>query len=107
MSDLRIQRDRQSSLEASIDNAAIFDADCSAAMVATTTMITTYPTTANTFFAANPTEVGGTETEGGAATYTTGTQVVYALNVGTQVPSPGTQVVCHAVGGRWVFRYDG
>ena len=33
--------------------------------------------------------------------------VAYALNLGTQVPPSGTTVVCHAVGGRWCFRYDG
>ena len=65
---------------------------------------TTYPTTAGAFYASNPTEIDGSEVEGGAASYTAdATQVVYVLNVGTQIPPAGTRVVAHAVGGRWVF----
>ncbi len=79
-----------------------------APLLVTTTTVTTYPTTASAFFASNPTEIDGTETEGNAASYTPDTsQVVYAFNVGTQIPPAGTRVVVQAVGGRWVFRYDG
>ena len=35
------------------------------------------------------------------------TQVVFALNVGTVIPPVGTRIVANAIGGRWVFRYDG
>jgi hypothetical protein len=55
-----------------------------------------------------PVEINGSETEGAAATYVQETSTVfYALNVGTAVPPAGTTIVCHAVGGRWAFRYDG
>ena len=107
MSDLRIQRDRQASLEASIDNEQDQLVDCNAAMLGTTTTVTTYPTSASAFYALFNTVVGGTEVEGGGASYVPGTAVTYALNVGSQVPPSGTRVICHAVGGRWVFRYDG
>ena len=70
--------------------------------------MTTYPTAAGVFYAANPTEIDGSEVEGGAATYTADTsQVIYCLNTGTAIPPVGTRVVAEAVGGRWVFRYDG
>lgn len=107
MNDLRIQRERQAALDVAVDNGAVNPSDCSAAAVLTTTVATTYPATAASFYACHPTDIGGTETEGGAASYVAGTAIVFALNVGTQVPPPGTRVVAHAVGGRWVFRWDG
>jgi hypothetical protein len=108
MSDSRIQRERQKALSGAVDRVAPFAADTPAALLVTTTTVTTYPATAGAFYASNPTEIDGSEVEGGAATYTADTtQAVYVLNVGTQVPPSGTRVVAHAVGGRWVFRYDG
>lgn len=108
MVDTRIERERQKALAGVVDRVAPFAADGSIALLVTTTTIITYPTAAASFYASNPTEIDGSEVEGGAASYTAdATQVVYALNVGTQIPPAGTRVVAHAVGGRWVFRYDG
>jgi len=107
MNDLRIQRDRataQDDVLDRLDDAARYG---SAAILATTTTVTTYPTAAATFYAANTTEIDGTETEGAAANYTTQSGIVYILNVGSQIPPVDTRVVAHAVGGRWVFRFDG
>ena len=104
----RVERERQQALSGVVDRVARFAADGSTALLVTTTMVTTYPSTAASFYASNPTEIDGSEVEGGAASYTADTtQIVFALNVGTQVPPVGTRVVAHAVGGRWVFRYDG
>jgi hypothetical protein len=106
--DNRVERERQKALSGVIDRIVPFAADGSTALLVTTTMVTTYPSTAASFYASNPTEIDGSEVEGGAASYTADTtQIVFALNVGTQVPPVGTRVVAHAVGGRWVFRYDG
>ena len=108
MGDNRVERDRQKALSGALDRVAPFAADGSTALLVTTTTVSTYPSTAATFYASNPTEIDGSEVEGGAASYTAdASQVLYALNVGTQVPPVGTRVVAHAVGGRWVFRYDG
>ena len=69
--------------------------------------VSTYPTTASAFFACLPTDIDGNEAEGASATYVQESSTVfYAWNAGTQVPPVGTAIVCHAVGGRWVFRYD-
>ncbi len=77
-------------------------------MLVTTTTVTSYPLTAGAFFASNPTEIDGSEVEAGPASYTAdATQVIFIFNVGTQIPPSGTRVIAHAVGGRWVFRYDG
>jgi hypothetical protein len=108
MPDCRIERDRQKALAGVVDRVAAFASDGSAALLVTTTTVSTYPSTAGAFYASNPTEIDGAEVEGGTASYTPDTtQVVYVLNAGTQIPPAGTRVVAHAVGGRWVFRYDG
>jgi hypothetical protein len=108
VADSRIERERQKALSGVVDRVAPFSANGSAALLVTTTTVSTYPTSAASFFASNPTEIDGSEVEGGAASYTPdATQVLYVLNVGTQIPPVGTRLVAHAVGGRWVFRYDG
>jgi hypothetical protein len=108
VSDSRIERERQKALSGIVDRVAPFAADGSPALLVTTTTVSTYPATAGAFYASNPTEIDGSEVEGGAASYTAdATQILYVLNVGTQIPPAGTRVVAHAVGGRWVFRYDG
>jgi len=104
----RIERARHEDLDRLVDQIAAGGSGGSAARLVTTCTVTTYPTSAGAFYAANPTEIDGSEVEGGAATYTADTnQVMYALNLGTQIPPSGTVLVAEAVGGRWVFRYDG
>lgn len=77
-------------------------------MLAMTTTVSSYPTTASSFFGCIPAEIDGSETEGAAATFVQENSTVnYAWNAGTQIPPSGTTIVCHAIGGRWVFRYDG
>ena len=106
--DSRIERERQKALRGVLDRIAPFVTDGSAARPGHDDNRQTYPTTAGAFYASNPTEIDGSEVEGATASYTADTsQVVYVLNVGTQVPPLGTRVIAHAVGGRWVFRYDG
>jgi hypothetical protein len=108
LSDSRIERERQKALSGVLDRVVPFTTDGSSALLLTTTTIGTYPSTAGAFFASNPTEIDGSEVEGGAASYTAdGTQVVCALNVGTMIPPVGTRVVASSIGGKWVFRYDG
>jgi len=108
MSDTRIERARHADLERTVDQIAAGGSSGSAARLVTTTTVMTYPTSAGAFYAAHPTEIDGSETEGGAASYTADTaQVMYCLNLGTQIPPAGTTVIAEGVGGRWVFRYDG
>lgn len=75
-------------------------------LVAQTTRLTTYPTSARSFFACSPVAVLGAETEGSPATLTPLTPIFYALNLGAVVPPQGTDVIASFVGNRWVFRYD-
>jgi hypothetical protein len=104
----RVLRDRLAAADDALDALdAGGDPACSAAMVAKTTQVTTYPTTASAAYAVIPTELGGTEAEGQPVTYVPRTDAVaFALNLGSKVPPQGTYVVCHACGGRWCFRYD-
>jgi hypothetical protein len=107
--ELRILRDRQCVGQEVLDVAqAAAPPDGSAAVLARTTTVTTYPTTAGAFYACLPQGIDGNETEGAAATYTAETSTpFFAWNAGTAIPPAQTVVVCHAVGGRFVFRYDG
>jgi hypothetical protein len=109
VNDLRILRDRQTvaanGRERAARNGLHFG---SAALCVVSTRVTTYPTTAATYYACNPELLGGSEAEGAAPTFARdGATVIYALNVGTAIPPEGTKLVIHATGGRWCFRYDG
>ncbi len=105
---MRIERLRHQDLENLVNRLDVSGGEGSLAQLLTTVEIMAYPTTAGAFYAGNPTYVNGAETEGGVASYSPDpSQVMYAYNLGTKVPPEGTQVVAHAVGGRWVFRYDG
>jgi hypothetical protein len=109
MNDLRTMRQRHEDAAADLDGGdAGGDELGSAAGFGVTTTLGTYPTSASSYFAIQPNDVSGAETEGTAAVYTplTGPPVI-ALNTGSAVPPQGTPVVWHAVGGRRVFRYDG
>lgn len=75
--------------------------------VGKTTTVATYPASAATYFAMLAVTVTGTETEGGSGILTAGTDVTYALNLGTAIPPSGTYVICTLVDYRWTFRYDG
>jgi len=105
---MRIERLRHQDLDNLVDRLNVSGAEGSLAQLLTTVTVNVYPTAAGAFYAGNPTYVSGTETEGGVAGYSPDrSQVIYAYNLGTQIPPEGTHVVAHAVGGRWVFRYDG
>jgi len=75
-------------------------------LIAQTTKLKTYPTSAQQFFACQPVAVLGTETEGGQAIFTPHTSTFLALNLGPVVPPLGTNVIASFIGNRWVFRYD-
>jgi hypothetical protein len=107
VNDLRVLRDRQLAGRETFDSSLGGDRfPGSSAMLAQTTTVATYPTTAAAFYAVVPCGIDGAESEGSAATYVPRTgSVAYAFNLGTEVPPSGTMVVCHAVGGRWCFRY--
>jgi hypothetical protein len=75
-------------------------------LLARTTTLKAYPSTAQSFFACQPLTLLGAEVEGGPGVVSQGNATFFALNIGTTVPPSGTQVVTTFVGNRWVFRYD-
>ena len=108
VNDARVLRERVTVAENALDSAAQGSNYASPATVGVTTVVTTYPTSAGAYYAVNPGWITSTETEGATGSITADTAtVLYALNVGTSIPDQGTSIVAHAVGGRWVFRYDG
>ena len=77
-------------------------------LVGQTKKVTTYPTSAGSFYGIVPQVLGGTEVEGGAGSLTPspGSPLIYALNLGGSIPAAGTYVICTFVDSRWTFRYD-
>jgi hypothetical protein len=107
MTDTRVMRDRQQTVRETLDRTRDLAPIATAAILAQTTTVSSYPTTASSFYACVPMDLDGNESEGAPATYVQESSTVfYAWNAGTQIPPAGTAIVCHAVGGRWVFRYD-
>ena len=80
--------------------------DGPAAILVTTTVITTYPTAALAFYAVLQTLVDGSETEGTIPTFTTVGDPFLAVNLGSAVPALGTRVLIRQSAGKWIFRYD-
>jgi hypothetical protein len=76
-------------------------------LLAQTTTIKAYPTSAQSFYACSPLSILGTEVEGGEGTITAEPSTFFALNVGSAVPPTGTNILATFVDNRWVFRYDG
>jgi hypothetical protein len=75
-------------------------------VLARTTVLSAYPTTAGCYFACLPLTLLGAEVEGGAGVVSPGDSTFFALNLGTTVPQPGTLILATFVGNRWVFRHD-
>ncbi len=75
--------------------------------VVQTTTVSSYPTSAQAYYAVEPAQLGGTESEGGSVSITPDSmRVFYALNLGSGVPPSGTTLVAHACSGRWCFSYN-
>jgi hypothetical protein len=108
MSDTRILREQQTATLAASDRLKNVAEDGTMAVLAQTTTITAYPTVPGAFYACIPLWVDGLETEGAAANFTPiGLRIVYAFNLGTQIPPVGAKIIAHSCGGRWSFHYNG
>jgi len=108
MSEARALRHRQATFEGELDRLLAAAPGGSTSVLAQTTVVASYPTSAGVLYAMAPITIDGAETEGATPAYhADATRTFYAVNLGTQVPPRGTLIVCCAVGGRWVFRYDG
>ena len=81
------------------------DAGSPVVLVKTVT-ITTYPTTAGSFYGVQLVIADGTEAEGSAVSFTAITNTFMAYNLGGAIPPAGTYLLVTQVGHNWVFRYD-
>jgi len=75
-------------------------------LLARTTVLRTYPTTAQRYFACLPLTLLGAEIEGGGGVVVAGSSAFFALNLGSSIPPAGSQFLATFVGNRWVFRFD-
>lgn len=106
MHDEEYLRERLDRLEDTLDSLAEPD-DGSLSDIVVTATVSSYPTSANSFYAVQPLSVDGVETEGGSASFTSSTDVFYAYNLGSSVPPVGTKLIVSSVSGRWTFIYNG
>lgn len=104
--EVRILRERLIALESAIDRRAD-SASGSVVGVGVTYQFAAYPTAPNAFYAVRPATIVGAEVEGGTATLQPGGGSIFALNLGSQSPPPGTEVRYALCGDRYVFRFDG
>jgi hypothetical protein len=108
MIDTRILRLQQAAILTAADRVANIAEDGTVAILAQTTAVAAYPTVAGAFYACVPLSADGAETEGAAASFTViGSRIVYAFNLGSQIPPVGTRIIAHSCGGRWVFQFNG
>jgi hypothetical protein len=89
------------------DRAPDFVPANSTAAIAVTTQVNTYPTAAQAYYACKLGNLTGDEQEGNPDTVAASANIFMALNLGTQIPPQGTQIIAHAASNRWVFRFDG
>ena len=68
--------------------------------------VTSYPVTAQAYYATHPVTVGGVEAEGMPVSLTDGSTTIYVGNLGTGVPPSGSYLVASHVPNRWITRYD-
>ena len=78
----------------------------SPSVLAKTTVLSVYPTTASSYFGCLPQSLYGAEQEGATGIVLSGSSSFFALNLGSTVPPIGTLVLATFTGNRWVFRYD-
>jgi hypothetical protein len=106
-SDPRTLRNRLASARETADSSVeLTPPQGAAAVLAETVDDGDYPTAADRLYAVEALEADGDDVEGAEATFTASALSFHAFNLGTEVPPEGTRVVCHAVGGHYVFRYD-
>lgn len=101
------ERDRLAALRDEMDRMDDDGPDGSDAALLRTFTETTYPTTAVAVYACHLVSIDCDETEDATPTFTPDTsQVVYAANLGTEIPAIGTDVIGHVSGGRWTFDWS-
>lgn len=99
---------RVDALQTAIDSFNVDDTGTTRELIGVTTTVTTYPTSASSFFAVQLGTMTGTEVEGNVPTTTvaSGAGKFYALNLGGSVPPVGTIVIIMQQDGLLCFRYD-
>lgn len=104
---MRDDRLRQDSTLDDLDRTPETELDCAPGELLQTYTHTTYPTAAGDVYACHPVWIDADDDEGATPSFAVDTSVtIYAINVGSEIPPSGSNVIAHAVGGRWVFRWD-
>jgi hypothetical protein len=106
--ELRLLRARVEFLERALDRLEGADLAGGTAIACKTSTGGSYPSTgANTTFLVQALDVAGAATEGAAGAVSARTGTFLAVNVGSALPTLGTEVLVHVVDYCPVFKYDG
>jgi len=103
--EIQILLRRIAELQAQLERETIGDTSTPDTLVVQTTTVSSYPTSAQRFYAVQAVDVSGTEAENQTGSYGTPSGTFYAFNVGASIPSSGTKLRVTLVGGFWLFRY--
>jgi hypothetical protein len=103
---MRDDRNRQLEALADLDLLPDDQVDGAAGMLLVTTTCSSYPTAAGSVYCCNPVWIDADDTEGATPTFSAAADTIYALNVGSEVPPAGSNVIAVAVGGRVVFAWN-
>ncbi|MGZ6045576.1 MAG: hypothetical protein ACXWNW_13695 [Isosphaeraceae bacterium] len=104
MSETRILRSRHAESILNLDRLDSPARSGSAKFLGTVVNAGSIPTAADKYCLVNPTEINGTETEGGAVTLTANTSIMIPGIVLGLAPVVGDRLVFTAIGGRWIAR---
>jgi hypothetical protein len=103
---MRTERLRHEDLQGIVDRLPDHGSEGALALYVQITSGNNYPTLPQSYFFANPILVTGDESEGSAGTLTLDpTQTFLVFNLGPLIPTIGTQMLAHRVGGRWCIGY--
>jgi len=105
MNESSLYRRRHADLTDGLDQTGAAAAPTAAAIVVQKFTRTTYPATAQAYYACHSVALGGAMSEGGAGSLTAASDCLYVWNAGGTVPPPGTYAIAEPVGGRWVMQY--
>jgi hypothetical protein len=101
----RTLRARVESIENTLDRLSRDDAPTSAAVLAQTVTVSSYPTGSGPkVIGVKAVTLAVAETEGATPTISTVGSAFYAICLGTALPAVGTNVLLEQLSGRWVFR---
>ena len=103
---MRIERERNAQLAQEMDRIGISEPEGGVSLLLQTFAESSYPTDAGAFYACHVVGVDGDPDEGAAADFTAGDDVVYAYNLGSEVPPENSRLLAHLSSSVFFFTWN-